>query len=560
MTINKKVIILGGGVGGLSAAHELIERNTSSHKFDIEIYEKDPNIPGGKARSLPVPNSGIGGRRNLPAEHGFRFFPGFYQHITDTMKRIPFRNDSVFHNLVDTSRLLIGRANHEPFVAISRFPQNLTDWEQAFEDYFKISETGLTKDDIHFFASKLWQILTSCDDRRLAEYEKICWWDFIEASSRSIEYQDFLANGLARSLTANNPHIGNTRTLGNIYLQLILGVFDPGSSTDRLLNGPTNEVWIDPWLSYLEGLGVKYKLGAEVGKVKLSNGAISSVQILYSNNIEEWVEGDYFIFSVPVEVMGTILENNPEITSLDPKLSGIITLKNDVAWMNGLMFYLNEDVPIVNGHQLYVNSPWSITAVSQAQFWKDFQFQNCGNGNVKGILSTDISNWEAPGIIYNKPACDLEDEKIKEEVWAQLKLSLNVNGKEILKDSMIETWYLDPDIKYIKQGIVENKIHINTQPLLVNLVNKWTYRPSSFSIIPNLFLASDYVRTNTDLACMEAANEAARRAVNDILEISNNNSSYCKIWELEEPLLFKPFKIKDQERFNKGLPWNGKLF
>lgn len=110
------------------------------------------------------------------------------------MKRIPFRNDSVFHNLVDTSRLLIGRANHEPFVAISRFPQNLTDWEQAFEDYFKISETGLTKDDIHFFASKLWQILTSCDDRRLAEYEKICWWDFIEASSRSIEYQDFLAN------------------------------------------------------------------------------------------------------------------------------------------------------------------------------------------------------------------------------------------------------------------------------------------------------------------------------------------------------------------------------
>jgi uncharacterized protein with NAD-binding domain and iron-sulfur cluster len=148
MTINKKVIILGGGVGGLSAAHELIERNTSSHKFDIEIYEKDPNIPGGKARSLPVPNSGIGGRRNLPAEHGFRFFPDFYQHITDTMKRIPFRNDSVFHNLVDTSRLLIGRANHEPFVAISRFPQNLTDWEQAFEDYFKISETGLTKDDI----------------------------------------------------------------------------------------------------------------------------------------------------------------------------------------------------------------------------------------------------------------------------------------------------------------------------------------------------------------------------------------------------------------------------
>lgn len=55
MRVNKKVIILGGGVGGLSAAHELIERNTSSHNYDIEIYEKDLTIPGGKARSLPVP-------------------------------------------------------------------------------------------------------------------------------------------------------------------------------------------------------------------------------------------------------------------------------------------------------------------------------------------------------------------------------------------------------------------------------------------------------------------------------------------------------------------------
>ena len=34
---------------------------------------------------------------------------------------------------------------------------------------------------------------------------------------------------------------------------------------------------------------------------------------------------------------------------------------------------------------------------------------------------------------------------------------------------------------------------------------------------PNLFLAADFVRTHTDLATMEGANEAARRAVNGIL-------------------------------------------
>ena len=45
----KKVLILGGGVAGMSAAHELIERG-----FDVEVYEKNPIYPGGKARSVDV--------------------------------------------------------------------------------------------------------------------------------------------------------------------------------------------------------------------------------------------------------------------------------------------------------------------------------------------------------------------------------------------------------------------------------------------------------------------------------------------------------------------------
>ena len=79
-----KVIILGGGIAGLSAAHELIERN-----FDVEVYEPLA-IPGGKARSFPVPGSGKDGRKDLPGEHGFRFFPRFYRHVIDTMSRIPY--------------------------------------------------------------------------------------------------------------------------------------------------------------------------------------------------------------------------------------------------------------------------------------------------------------------------------------------------------------------------------------------------------------------------------------------------------------------------------------
>ena len=79
-----RVAILGGGVSGLSAAHELIERG-----FAVSVYESK-NMFGGKARSLSVPNSGSGGRKDLPVAHGFRFFPAFYRHLPDTTMRIPF--------------------------------------------------------------------------------------------------------------------------------------------------------------------------------------------------------------------------------------------------------------------------------------------------------------------------------------------------------------------------------------------------------------------------------------------------------------------------------------
>src|SRR5690349_13282009 len=59
------VAVLGAGVAGMTAAHELVERG-----FDVTLYEK--RAWGGKARSTTVPGSGTGGRRDLPGEHAFR--------------------------------------------------------------------------------------------------------------------------------------------------------------------------------------------------------------------------------------------------------------------------------------------------------------------------------------------------------------------------------------------------------------------------------------------------------------------------------------------------------
>ena len=107
-----RVIVLGGGVAGMSAAHELIERG-----FEVVVLEWR-DIAGGKARSIPVIDDGTGTsgheradtgtksiQHRLPGEHGFRFFPGFYKHVIDTMRRTPsFDGRQASDHLMPTTR------------------------------------------------------------------------------------------------------------------------------------------------------------------------------------------------------------------------------------------------------------------------------------------------------------------------------------------------------------------------------------------------------------------------------------------------------------------------
>ena len=57
------------------------------------------------------------------------------------------------------------------------------------------------------------------------------------------------ATGFTRSLVAAKARKASARTVGDMFMQMMLTFLDPtGGSTDRLLDGPTNLVWIDPWL------------------------------------------------------------------------------------------------------------------------------------------------------------------------------------------------------------------------------------------------------------------------------------------------------------------------
>ena len=536
----KKVVILGGGVAGLSAAHALVERG-----FAVEVYESKA-VLGGKARSNHKPGSASGQNEDLPGEHGFRFFPGFYHHVIDTMKGIPtaLAGHTAADNLTGTSQVGIARKGLPLFQLPVVEPHTPAEWQAALHNWFGHPSLGIPRSEVEFFALKMLEFISSCNDRRLGEYELVSWWDFVEAASKSQGYQDLLARGLTRSLVAMQAETASTRTVATILWQMLLSITNPlGPAADRVLNAPTNAAWIDPWRSYLLSRGVQLHTDTEVEGFSVVAGRIASVQVRDASGPRS-LSADFYISAVPVEVMSRLA--SPALVQAAPSLARLANLHTD--WMNGMQFYLNRDVKVTDGHLILVDSPWALTAISQAQFWPGVDFSKLGNGTVKGILSVDISDWHASGQIVQKAAQDCTLQEIKTEVWRQLQSHFL---QDKLQDSDLVDYYLDP-------AIVIGRPNRNLEPLLINTVGSWAMRPQATTGVPNLFLASDYVQTNTQLACMEGANEAARRAVNGVLLAAGATGTQpCAIWELQEPHIFNIAKDLDQLLWDATHPHAG---
>jgi geranylgeranyl pyrophosphate synthase/uncharacterized protein with NAD-binding domain and iron-sulfur cluster len=557
-----KVVVLGGGVAGMSAAHELIERG-----LDVIVLERR-DIAGGKARSVRVTHEGhhtsghqLAGNaagavdHRLPGEHGFRFFAGFYRHLSDTMRRTPsFDGRNVADHLIPTTRIAFTQYGKPTFAISAAFPRTPSDAGVLLRNvllaFGPINE--LTPDETAFFGARFWQILTSCGERRLGQYERTSWWDFVDAERRSPAYKKFLASGFTRSLVAAKARKASARTVGDMFTQMMLTITDPtGGSTDRVLDGPTNFVWIDPWRNYLESRGVQYLTEAEVEEIACDGGRITGVAVRRQGK-RTMVRGDYYVAALPIERMAPLV--SASLLGADPALANLRPLAANVEWMSGVQFYLHRDVPTAHGHVIHIDTEWALTSISQLQFWRNVVPEQFGDSEVRGVISVDVSDWTAPGADGRSAAqCSRED--AVREVWRQLKRSVNFD-RDLLRDEDLHSWFLDADIEMDPAcpGYLRN-----LEPLLVNQVDTWALRPEATLAIPNLFLASDYVRTHTDLATMEGANEAARRAVNGLLDAAGFDGPRCKLWPLYEPEFLAPWRLHDDARYKAGLPWDDTL-
>ncbi|PXX63237.1 uncharacterized protein with NAD-binding domain and iron-sulfur cluster [Nocardia tenerifensis] len=540
----RRVAVLGGGVAGLTAAHELIERG-----FQVTVFER--RAWGGKARSVPVPGTGTGGRPDLPGEHGFRFFPGFYQHVPDTMRRIPFADNrnGVWNNLVAVPEARFARRGGDDF----RLPLGARSRAAFAPDSFRetvgaalATALNMPANEGVYFANRLLVFNSSCDARRLGQWERTAWRDYVGGHARSHEFRALLSRTLTSIMVAAKEEVASVRTIGNMGEQFLGNPAEIGNDggLDRVLNGPTNAVWIEPWLRRLRELGVRFELGAEVRGLDVRDRRIASARITDSAGAQRTVDADYFVVALPAEQARALW--SPDVLTVRPELAAMNGLVTD--WMNGIQFYLRRPADISRGHTAYIDAPWALTSINQNQVWAR-EFTDFGDGTVQDCLSVDISDWNTPGMLYGKPAKECTRDEIAREVWAQLAAHLNDRG-ELLREADLHSWFLDPGITWQEA----QRRNANADPLLINTAGSWEFRPEPHGALENLFLAGDYVRTNVDLATMEGANESARAAVNALLDVAGSTAERCRMFTLYRAAELEPLRRVDADRYAAGAP------
>ncbi|MFE7094785.1 hydroxysqualene dehydroxylase [Streptomyces erythrochromogenes] len=544
----QRVAVLGGGVAGLTAAHELAERG-----YAVTVYER--RALGGKARSMDVPGSARGGRRPLPAEHGFRFIPGIYHNLPDTMRRIPFPGNAngVWDNLVAPPEMMFARSGGRedlrgPIPWPGHTPAALTP-EEVRRALSGILQTmvRLPLHETAYFVDRVLVFLTSCDERRTEVWENTPWWEFTRAARMSTEYQRILAVGVTRNIVATKAEEASTRTVGTLGEAFVFNLLGRGADgpPDRILDLPTNEAWIDPWEAHLRSLGVEFRVGWTVREVQYGSGRVSGVSVEGPDGARRTVTADHYVSALPVEHARRTWSAG--LRAADPMLGRCDRLRTD--WMTGIQFYLTERAALVHGHLNCIDSPWSLTAIQQAEHWPSRNFPaDYGDGAAVDCLSVDISEWDKPGILYGKTAKQCTRDEVAREVWAQLKASLNDTGKTLLSDSKLHSWFLDPGVDGLGTPNPTNE-----DELLIHPVGTLHNRPSAGTRVPNFFLSGDYVAVDIDLATMEGANASARAAVNSLLDRDGSAARRCTVRPLYRSPEMESAKRHDLWRYRLGL-------
>ncbi|WP_437899295.1 FAD-dependent oxidoreductase [Sorangium sp. So ce124] len=476
----------------------------------------------------------------LPGEHGFRFFPSYYNHVFDTMRRIPILDAdgeetgrTVYDNVIPTPNQGVAQTGLSPLI-LPRSPP-----ESAYERKERLSvlrDLGYTPLDILQFMLRTLRYMSTSSKRRAAELEMVSWWEYLQGyDPRTNTYRYRYSERFTRDITTQSRTLasfdavwGDARTCGNTWVQLFYNWLQPAAKVDGTLNGPTSEAWLDPWRHYLTTrLGVKFVQGTLVRvELKEENGQETILPHVWLPDKAHDERGpgpepdpsDYYVIAtdpqtaeevtrdlynasegrgrigVPLGLDGFTTRVRPEPPEEGPgkarSPSGKFGLQlwDRFQTMSGIQFFFKkEDFKLNDGYVFFNKAAWALTSINSAQFWTRRPTEK--RDGFTSLISVDLCDWDAKadgGRVVGKSMWECTANEIAEEVWRQITKEIRLaappshTGSPFAGVPPRPTWFhIDRNIEFGKEPPDFERPVRNRTPYLVPIKADWRNRPGA---------------------------------------------------------------------------------
>jgi uncharacterized protein with NAD-binding domain and iron-sulfur cluster len=269
----KSILILGGGLAGLQAGCELVDRG-----FKVTILEKT-SLPGGKLKSWKDKFFAKKYFKDEPytREHGLHGIWGFYKNLREFLGRHNFpinklsTNDSFYY-----------------FVSSQKIQNKIptTTWPVPF-DRIEMLSSGMyipTVEDVHQpapnqlnalkAAAKMWGFDNS-DERQRMYLDSISFYDWAKKIGVHDQYIKHYYEGLAEMGFFMSTKECSALAIANF---LKLGCLPSDSRVDYY-KWPPDETFINPMVEYIRSNGGEVLFDSEVSGIEMKDGKIHQITV-----------------------------------------------------------------------------------------------------------------------------------------------------------------------------------------------------------------------------------------------------------------------------------------
>ena len=542
------VAVLGGGVGGLTAAHELAERG-----FAVSVYESSARLRRQGAQLRRIRDRPRRTRR--PARRARlsllpRLLPPPTRHDGPhprpargrrTCRRARRRGEAD-----DRAR----RDGADELHAPAHAPASIDDFAALTSFVFaSTTQLGIPPRTRPSSSSGCSSLLTSCEERRFGEWELQTWWEFVDGRAP--------LEGLSE-VPRRRPDAHARRGAGardqraHRRLHPAAAALRPrrapaATPTACSTRRPARRGSIRGWRTCAA-------LGVDAARAATAAAGIHAAQAGASRR-DRRARRHAPDESPPTTTSRRCRSSSWSSSSArplrdaEPRLAELHLLRT--RWMNGVMLYLHDDVPVVNGHAIYMDSDWALTSISQRQFWPRVDFAAARRrhrrrrpvGRRLRLAARRRGAWASSASM-----CTRRRDQGRGVGAAQgAPQRRRARGARRTRTSPARSSTRTSPSR-TRAGRSTPSRCSSTPPVRgPNRPDAVTRDPQP---VPRLGLRAHEHRPRT----MEGANEAARRAVNGILDATRSTAKRCALWKLREPALFAPARLLDRVRWRPAPP------